>query len=157
MPEIKTVRYSHDAIIDIILANPFASQGEIARESGYTQAWLSIIINSDAFKERMAERKAELRDPAIRASIEDRLDAVARRSLDKIMDKLDQPGQMKTMELVAIAKLGAGDRANRPAVPQNSLYVVHLPAPAQNSSDWLENTQGNPRGALPIVEEVPRG
>jgi hypothetical protein len=144
MPAIASVSYTHDAIIDEILARPGIAQWELAKIFGYSQAWMSIIINSDAFKERLAERKGVIVDPQIRASVEDRLDAVARMSLDKIMDKLESPGPHKIQDLVAAARLGVGDRNlvnSKPAV-QNNLYVVHLPTPAPNTGNWLDNAQG---------------
>lgn len=153
MPAIQTVKYTHDAIIDEILLNPGVSQGELALMFGYSQAWMSIIINSDAFKHRLADRKGELVDPSITASIENRLDAVARRSLDRLMEEIEKPGPKKILDLVAAAKLGVGDRNlvnSKPSV-QNNLYVVHLPSPAPNTPSWLENAQGR---KLPLVPEV---
>lgn len=164
--QIAKVRYTHDAVIDEIIRNPAISQGELSKMFGFSQAWMSICINSDAFQQRLSERKAEMIDPQIIASINDRLDAVARRSLDKIMDRLEgkdatSPGPVKTAELIQIAKLGVGDKNTRPAGPQiqqNNLYVVALPPPAQNAEQWLNNTSTQSRvGALPIVEEVNRG
>ena len=144
MPEIAKVRYTHDAVIDEILANPSVSQGELSARFGFTQAWMSIIINSDAFKERLAERKGELVDPKIAASIAERLDAVARRSLDKLLEKLDSPLNLKPLELVAMAKLGVGDIAlHRTPAVQNNLYVVHMPPPATSASKWLADRSGD--------------
>jgi hypothetical protein len=138
-PAIGKIRYTHDAMIEIIISQPGISQGEIAREFGYSETWVSIIINSDAFQERLRVRKAELTDPLIRATIEERLEGLAKRSLDKLIERLDTGAGLRTPDLIAMAKLGVGDRANRPATPtqQNNLYVVALPAPAQTSSDWL--------------------
>jgi hypothetical protein len=122
---------------------------------------MSICINSDSFQERLAERKAVLTDPALIASITERLDAVARRALDKIMDRLDSPtAQIKNLELVAMAKLGVGDKNTRPAQApvQNNLYVVALPAPAPNTEQWLGNlshAQVTPRGIVPFIENEP--
>jgi hypothetical protein len=145
-PEIRKIRYTHDAVIDEIIAFPAISQGELSQKFGFTQSWMSIIINSDAFQERLAERKAQLVDPRLIASIEDRLGAVAQRSLDKIMEKLDGPGQngIKMMELVAIAKLGVGDRniTKGVTVQNNSLYVVNLPPTAPDAKTWVKTAQG---------------
>lgn len=142
MPEIGKVRYTHDAMIDLILSTPAISQNELASLFGYSATWVSIVINSDAFQDRLAERKAELTDPKLRASIEERLEAVAKTALDRLIERLDTSGPaVRTADLVSIAKLGVGDRANRPAVAQtqNNLYVVALPPPAQNTSSWLSN------------------
>lgn len=146
MPEIASVRYTHDAIIDEILVDPAISQGELARRFGYSQAWVSIIINSDAFKARLAERKGELVDPAIRASIEERLESLAKRSLDRLLDRVESSVPLKPMELVAIAKLGVGDRANRPAGPavSNNLYVFTAPPVPHSSKEWLATTSRAP-------------
>jgi hypothetical protein len=158
-PEIHKVSYTHHAMIDAILMNPTITQTEMAKQFGYSQTGICIIVNSDAFKERMAERKAELLDPQIRASLQERLDTVARRSLDRIMDRLDSPGHIKDADLVSFAKLGVGDRNNRVAAPQtqNNLYVVALPAPAPNSQAWLDNRSDKTPRVLPIAEEVTPG
>jgi hypothetical protein len=159
--KITRVRYTHDAVIDEILINPAVAQKDLAVMFGLTQTTMSIIVNSDAFKNRLAERKAELIDPAITASIQERLDAVARRSLDRIMERLDSPGAIKDTDLVSMAKLGVGDKNNRVAQPQvqTNLYVVALPAPAPNAQVWLDNSSGvipTPR-PLPLVQEVSPG
>ena len=70
------VKFSHDAMIDVIIANPTVSQGEIAKHFGYTQAWVSRIMNSDAFLARLALRKEDLVDPSIALSIDEKLRAV---------------------------------------------------------------------------------
>lgn len=143
---LQRVRYTHDAVIDTILANPSITQVELCRVFGYSENWMSIIVNSDAFKARLAERKAELIDPKIQASIEQRLEAIAKTSLNRLMDRLemDNGRGIRTADLVAIAKLGVGDRNNRPAVSpyqQNNLYVVNLPPKAPDSSTWLQQTK----------------
>lgn len=162
MPEIDKVRYTHDAIIDEILIDPAISQGELSRRFGYSQAWMSIIVNSDAFKLRLAERKGELVDPKIVATVEQRLEGVANRALDKLLDRLESQVPLKPMELVAMAKLGAGDRANRPAqAPQtNNLYVFTAPAVPASSAEWLSSSsraRGAPQGVVSEAVLVDRG
>ena len=158
--EIAKVRYTHDAVIDEILRTPHISQAELSKMFGFTQTWMSICINSDAFQERLAERKAILTDPALTATINQRLDGLAKRSLDKLIDRLESPtANIKTVELIAIAKLGVGDKNTRPAGPvqQNNLYVVALPAPAPDSQTWLNGVSGmvnRPPGPSYIVENA---
>lgn len=156
MPEIQTVKFTHDAIIDTIIANPAITQRQMAQDFGYTESWLSIIINSDAFQQRLAERKAELVDPKIRASIEDRIDALAKRSLDKLLDRLDNGTPISNGDLVRMAQLGIGDRNKGPQqAVQNNLYVVHVPPPAPSAQDWMQTAQG--RGSSVVIENDPRG
>jgi hypothetical protein len=156
MGEIAKVRYTHDAIIDVILANPKVSQGELAQEFGFTQSWMSIIINSDAFQERLAQRKGELLDPAIRASIENRLEALAKRSLDKLLDKLDNNHPVSTADLIRMAALGAGDKNKREekAPLQQNLYVVNLPPPERDAKTWLSTST---RGVQIVDQVIPGG
>lgn len=161
LPSLANVRYTHDAIIDEILLNPSVSQGDLSRQFGFSQSWMSIVINSDAFQNALAERKAELVDPKITATINERLEAVAKRSLDKILERLDSGVTPKDADLVAMAKLGVGDKNMRAPGPvvNNNLYVVQAPLPAQNSSTWLEGSSVGvkPPGVLPLVQEVARG
>jgi hypothetical protein len=163
-PTLGKVRYTHDAIIDEILLDPSISQNELCARFGYGVAWMSIIINSDAFKERLAERKGELIDPVIRASIEEKASAAANRALDRLIDRLDgpNPGAIKTQDLVSIAKLVVAPKTAAPPPQTQNLYVVQLPAPAPDSQSWLANrsivpTRVNPLGPLPMVEIVDRG
>lgn len=140
--QIKEVKWFHDAIIDEMIANPAQSQGELARKFGYTQAWMSIMVNSDAFRHRLRERKEEIVDPRLLAEWEDRVNGVAHRALDRIMEKLDNPASnMKTMELVSIAKLGVETRAERARIgTQQNLYVINVPPPEKSARDWLSST-----------------
>jgi hypothetical protein len=137
MPEIARVRYPHDGIIDEIIAFPAISQGELAQRFGYSQSWMSIIINSDSFQERLAERKGELVDPKIRATVSERVDALARRSLDKLLERLDTNQPFSNTELLAAAKLGVTDQQSRPTNLQNNLYVLQIPAAAPDPKSWL--------------------
>jgi hypothetical protein len=158
MTDLKKISYTHDAIIDAIIAAPGISQGELAKEFGYTQTWLSIMIGSDAFQNRLAERKAAMTDPKLVASINERLDGLAKRALERLADRLDSPtANLKTMELVSIAKLAIGDKANRPATPTSqNLYVVNIPPAATSSSAWLDSA-GKTRGVVEIIENEARG
>jgi hypothetical protein len=154
MSEITKVRYTHDAIIDMIIANPAVSQGDLAREFGFTESWMSIIINSDSFQERLANRKGELVDPKIKASIEARLDAIARRALDRLLDKIDNNHPVSNSDLIRMAALGVGDRNKRPetAPVQQNLYVVNLPPPERDAKTWLRTSS---RGVEVIDQYIP--
>jgi hypothetical protein len=154
MSEITKVRYTHDAIIDMIIANPAVSQGDLAREFGFTESWMSIIINSDSFQERLANRKGELVDPKIKASIEARLDAIARRALDRLLDKIDNNHPVSNSDLIRMAALGVGDRNKRPetAPVQQNLYVVNLPPPERDAKTWLRTSS---RGVEIVDQYIP--
>lgn len=139
---IAKVNYSHDAMIDLIIANPGVNQGELAAAFGYTEGWVSQVFSSDAFKERLAQRKRELVDPAIVNSIEQRFEAVARLSLERLAEKLERsaaPSMETIMAGAGLASraLGYGARPDPRAVQVNVQNIVHVPAKAKDSEDWL--------------------
>lgn len=104
--QIDRISYTHDAVIDFIIANPSASQGNIASTFGYTPAWMSTIINSDAFQARLRARRGEIVDPALLATVNDRFKNVLSRSLEKLADLLETPSPPPNVILKAV-ELGA--------------------------------------------------
>lgn len=134
---IARVKYSHDAMIDLLIANPAISQNEIATNFGYTVPWVSRIMNSDAFQARLALRKEELLDPVIVASIEEKFRALASKSLDVVLDKLSVTNSaelgLKALEISTKA-LGYGARQQNLSVQTN--FVVALPAKAADAGSW---------------------
>jgi DNA-binding MarR family transcriptional regulator len=126
---IKRFNYSHDAMIDEILRNPSVTQNELAAAFGYTPSWVSLVISSDAFQERLTQRKSELVDPSIQASIEERFKALTRRSLEVLQEKLQQPATAIPDQLaLRAAELGAKALAlggNAPSAPPPS-EIDHL-------------------------------
>lgn len=136
---ITRVSYSHDGMMDLILGNPQISQGAIAAHFGYTQAWVSRIMNSDAFQARLAERKGELIDPTIVASLDEKLRALASKSLDVVLEKLTVTGNpdtaLKALEVTTKA-LGYGARQQNLNVQQN--FVVALPGKSESAELWAQ-------------------
>jgi len=150
---IKKVRYSHEAVIDVILANPTISQGELATRFEVTQAWLSRIIGSDAFQAVLAKRRAELVDPYIMATMEEKIRGVADQSLEIIAEKL-QATQSADLALKALGlastALGFGARERTPTNVQNN-YVVALPAKSGSVEDWAAAAQN---GAYEVLKSA---
>lgn len=108
---ILRVGYTHDALIDAILAHPERNMDEFAEIFGYRSGgqWIGKVINSDAFQERLAERRKEIIDPALLATIETRFKVMVDRSLEILLDKLD-PAHNPTADL-ALATLNTASRA----------------------------------------------
>lgn len=149
---IQRVHYTHDAMIEVILANPGISQNELAAYFSMTVGWTSRVINSDAFQARLAERKDEVVDPLIRQNFEERLKGLANQSLDVISRKLDatQSADLatKTLELTTKA-LGMGAR-DRSAPVGNVTFVVALPAKINDQNEWVAAAKPQP-----VVVDVP--
>lgn len=153
---IARVKYTHDAMIDLIIANPALTQNDLAKNFGYTVPWVSRIMNSDAFQARLAERKSELVDPSLVASIDEKLRALASKSLDVVLEKLTvtQSAEMglKALEISSKA-LGYGARQQNLNVQQN--FVVALPPKAASAADWAAAHGPQGRGAVLDVTPVP--
>lgn len=139
---IQKVNYSHDAMIDLIIANPGINQDELAASFGYTPGWVSQVIASDAFQSRLAARKNELVDPFVRKSLEDRFKRLVERSLEVLLAKLDKPTNSISDDLaisaakVAAGALGYGARTQQ--VQQNNVqFVVHVPPKAVSADAWI--------------------
>jgi plasmid maintenance system antidote protein VapI len=107
---IKKVNYSHQAMIDLILANPGISQNALAAAFGYSPSWISQVISSDAFQAAMAARAKEVVDPTLLLTVQERFEAIVRRSQDILMEKLSKPADIVPDQL-AIAALQTAARA----------------------------------------------
>lgn len=132
---INNLSYTHDAMVDLILAQPMISQGEIARHFGYTESWVSLVVRSDSFREGLAARKGELMDPILKAHLDERINALAHRSIDVLMEQLDMKANpdiaLKALELSTRAKgYGAGVNVNV------NNFVVAMPQKAVDSDSW---------------------
>lgn len=153
---IARVKYSHDAMIDLIIAQPAIKQNEIAKHFGYTPAWVSRIMNSDAFLQRLAARKADLVDPAIFLNVDEKLRAVAQRSLDVVLEKLELPGvgfdQALDAANLATKALGYGARQQNVNLQQN--FVVAMPQKAEDAQSWANKYAGPSPRLQAMVQEV---
>jgi len=89
MYEIAKISYRHEAIIDWLLANPDRPLIACARELGYTQAWLSVIINSEMFQAAYHARATRYH-AEVEASIRDRMLATASLSLEATAERISR-------------------------------------------------------------------
>lgn len=135
-PPIAKLNYSHDGMINLIIANRGISQNALAKHFGYSASWVSQVMSSDAFQARLLERASELEDPTLRATIEDNLKGMVSRSLEILKEKLDQPAAsipdnlaLRTLELSTRA-LGFG--AREAAVQVNVNMEAHLEKLGEN-------------------------
>lgn len=110
MGALKKCSYTHDAMIELIIEGGKRpggiSQKEIAAHFGYTEAWISNILASDAFQARLALRREEVIDPVLRASIKERFEALVIQSLKVLQEKLNQSSVSDNVAIRA-AELGA--------------------------------------------------
>lgn len=128
------IRYTHEGMADLILENPWISQNQLAAHFGYSAAWISTIITSDAFQALLAARRQELIDPELRLTLEERFRALTTQSLKVLQEKLARPADQVSDQLVLRAvelgakSLGIGAHAPPPPPPNPAEY---LPAVAE--------------------------
>lgn len=150
---IEKISYTHDAMIDQIIQNPHASQGQLAAMFGYTPGWICQVIASDAFQARLAERKNEIIDPAIKATVEERLKGLVLQSIEKLKQKLEGPAtdDLALGVLNSAAKaLGYGVKSQT-NIQQN--FVVQIPTKVASSEEWAASrgpNSANGRTAQPL-------
>jgi transcriptional regulator with XRE-family HTH domain len=122
---IAKLNYSHEGMVNLILANRGITQNELAAHFGYSASWISQVMSSDAFQAKLAERAAEIEDPTLRATVKDQLQGLAARSLEILREKLNAemaniPDNLalRTLELSTRA-LGYGAKEPQVAVQVN--------------------------------------
>ena len=102
---LKKLTYTHEAMVDLILQEPTVTYKELAEIFGFSEGWIQRVVSSDAFKARIAERKAALIDPIIAKSLNERLRGVTVRAIDIISDKLssDEAGATYALDALGVA------------------------------------------------------
>lgn len=138
---IQKVGYNHEAMIDVLLAEPTITQGELAKRFEMREAWISRIIGSDAFQAALAKRRDDVANPIIAASIDDKLSGLVNQSLEIITEKLEASRSVdmafKGLEIGAKA-LGFGARGGGGNNQQTNFTIV-LPPKSGSAAEWVED------------------
>ena len=88
---IAKLNHHHDAIAEWLVANPDKTQGACAAEFGYTEAWMSMIVNSDMFQvlyQAICEERKQLAVHTISA----KMNNATALALDRTIEMLE-PGK----------------------------------------------------------------
>lgn len=149
MGNIDKINYSHQDMIDFIIANPGISQGDLAKRYGYSQGWVCNVMASDAWQTMMAARRAELVDPVLAATVEERFRGITMKSLQRLDAMLDAPivpaaVVLKAVELGAKA-MGVGGNAAPPPTPTDHLAQL---------ANRLIDLQANVRKGVTYAEDA---
>lgn len=86
-PGPKRVSITHEGIINWLIENPGRPQRDCALFFDVTQAWLSTIIHSDAFQERLRQRQDEIA-ALVGVGIQAQLRGGAAIALERLTEKL---------------------------------------------------------------------
>ncbi len=152
---IRKINYSHDGMINLLIGNRGISQNAIAAHFGYSASWVSMVMSSDAFKARLAERAAEIEDPTLRASVQEHLSGVLHRSLLLLQEKLkvENPPDNLVLRSLELSSRALGYGARETQAPPTPVSVhVHLESMKDNLISLLRRERqalegGRPEGA----------
>lgn len=86
--QLNSLRAKHHFIIDRLIAEPTIKMEHLAAEVGVTRSWLSVVMQSDVFKEEYTKRRMEHSKDMSRQVAERQL-RVALKALDKLEMILD--------------------------------------------------------------------
>lgn len=112
-PRLQKLSWWHMSIVDWMLQNPHRTQGDCARDFGVQPSWLSVIVNSDAFKEYYARRRQE-HEANISTTIVQKAEKLAGLGLEVLTTKLQTNRDVMPTETVlevtemALKSLGFG-------------------------------------------------
>lgn len=87
--QIQKLNNTHEAILDWLLLNPEKSLRECADHFGYTQAWLSTVINSDAFRVQYSKLRGDVH-ARVCADVPTRMTRISEIALDKLAEMVEK-------------------------------------------------------------------
>lgn len=106
----------HDLILDYLIANPTQKRSEVALAFGVTAPWLSTIIHSDIFQEKLAARQDEFFSIAV-TPIHEKINALADIALDRLIDSTlvdERSDSLRDTLKLTLDSLGYGRQAAAP-------------------------------------------
>ena len=115
--QLKKLSWWHESILDWELENPERSMRECSVTFGISETWLSIIRNSDIYKEYAAQRRLE-HNANVSMSVVERVEAVADTSLEVLQERIDSErntiglGVVNDTCTMALKALGFGSKGS---------------------------------------------
>lgn len=164
--QLKDLNHRHEGIAHWLMANPDKNMGDCARALGYTQAWLSQVIHTDAFQAYYQRLLEDYVDDRVRP-LRDKINNIAHKACGALEDQLDTPEFIPPKDLASIAdralqRLGyGGGSANGASNPQsltqiNNYYSVDQDtlarARARFNAQWGDGANAAPTPAPAELE-----
>ena len=131
--QIAKVSIKHDAILDYLLVHPAEKLGDVAVYFGMSQAWLSVIIHSDAFQAKLAEKSDECFHSSI-LPLREQLMGVAQVGVEKLGQVMENASPVTDKQFIVdttdsiLKNLGYSPKSANPQPPSgnttNNIFVV---------------------------------
>lgn len=131
--EPRKMTWWYESIIDWMILNPEQSLKDCAYAFEVTPTWIYTLVNSDIFKERLAERR-EAHSNAISLGVVEKANALADMALDAAIEKFHEVSSDETMKLSTalntadkafeLAGLKAKNLPGNPTFVQNNIIAT---------------------------------
>lgn len=99
------LRAWHEELLEFMIANPRASLQETSMFFNVSISWISIVKNSDAFKELWAKRRPE-HFSRVSAGVSERLTALTEVTLDALTNKVEQETAAGSISIASLKEVG---------------------------------------------------
>lgn len=131
--QIQSISHRHAAIADFLLTSPEVKNLDVlCQKMNVTRAWLSVVMNSDVFKEYYAKRRADW-EARMHDEIGGKLLNLASQSIDKlseiICDDETDPRLVHDVASKTLDRLGFAPKAGRTIVEERT-QEFSRPVPA---------------------------
>lgn len=128
--QINNVKAWHEELMDFMLAQPRAGLKETSEYFGVSMSWLSVVKNSDAFKDAW-EKRRENHSSAVSVSLVQRVEALAEVALETMTQRLEREGEsiglstLREVSETALKSLGFGMRDARAGGSQQAHSITN--------------------------------
>jgi hypothetical protein len=117
----------HKMIVDMQIARPGITQRQLAEHFDVAENWLSILMQTDAFRAYSDERFAAYREE-LENRVIDRAINVTEKALERSKEKLDSDEKMTVSEIVNVGRFAASvtglDKPKAIAPTQNNFMLI---------------------------------
>jgi hypothetical protein len=95
----RKMRWWYESLADYMVTNPSATQNDMAMNFGKAESTISTIVNSDAFKAYLRQRRA-VHVEKLDGEVREKLFKAANRSLDHMLDVLEKKRDTIPLEML---------------------------------------------------------
>ncbi|HEX6824728.1 MAG TPA: hypothetical protein VF077_00315 [Nitrospiraceae bacterium] len=131
LKDLTKMNYRHDAIVLWLVQNPDRLLADCAEYFGYTQAWLSRIVNSDMFQAAYREKCQELGAIAVH-SVGAKLGHLAATAIDKSVERIEKglasERFLADSAKTALTAIGYGGPSTMPQINNAPSIHIHVDA-----------------------------
>lgn len=163
LPPVGRQAYTPLAMVSLMLARPDYSHAQLCAHFARPASWLASVLASEAFQKALDPVRDQIADPTLAASLKERYQALAIRTSNVMMDKLDSPDATDFMVLksgeIAMKALGLGQKHTE-APPPPAAPVVQQESLAERLMKMMDERERQrtvtvaPSGAVEDADEV---